>query len=79
MVRPAYPADAKKKGIFGKVLVEMIIDKGGRPKSLRVTEGDPILAQETLRALSQWRWKPYKLNGEAVEVETTVTVKFEPR
>jgi len=48
------------------------------PKDLQVTKGDPILANAALEALRQWRWKPYKLNGEAVEVETSVYIRFEP-
>jgi TonB family protein len=78
MVRPAFPAEAKQKGIFGRVLVEMTIDKEGRPKAIRASEGNPILREAVLRALPQWRWKPYKLNGQAVEVQTTITVNFEP-
>jgi protein TonB len=78
MVRPAYPVEAKKKGILGRVLVEVTIDKQGYPKTIRVSKGDPVLAQAVLRALPQWRWKPFKLNGEAVEVQTTITVNFEP-
>src|SRR5262245_2077714 len=79
MVKPVFPAEAKKKKVFGRVLAEMTIDKEGHPKNIRVTNGDPILAEAVLRALPQWRWKPYKLNGQAVEVETTITVNFEPR
>jgi protein TonB len=77
-VRPVFPPEATMKALSGAVLVKGTIDKQGVPKNLRVTKGDPILAKTLLKALQQWRWKPYKLNGEAVEVESSVYVRFEP-
>jgi periplasmic protein TonB len=78
IVKPTYPAEALKKNIFGKILVELVTDTEGRPKRYRVSKGDPALAQAVLQVLPQWRWKPYLLNGKPVEIETTVTVNFEP-
>ena len=77
-VDPVYPEEAKKKGVAGTVVVEVTIDKLGAAKGVRVTKGDPALAKAVLEAIRQWRWEPHKLNGEAVEVETTVVVRFEP-
>jgi TonB family protein len=79
MVRPTFPPDAKAKDIFGKVAVEARIDKDGRPTSVRVLKGNPVLTGAVVEAVKQWRWKPLKLNGQAVEASTTITVNFEPR
>ena len=77
MVRPEISPDAKN--IFGPVSVKAEIDKSGKPSSIKILSGHPILAAAVLDAVKQWRWKPLKLNGVAVEAETTITVNFEPR
>jgi len=77
MVRPKIPPDAEN--IFGLVSVQAEIDKTGKPSSVKILSGDPILAAAVLDAVRQWRWKPLKLNGVGVETETTITVKFEPK
>ena len=51
----------------------------GKPSSVEVIKGDPALAKAVLEAVKKWRWKTLKLNGAAVEAETTITVTFEPR
>lgn len=79
MVRPTFPPDAKAKDIFGKVSVEAEIDKEGRPTAVRVLKGDPVLSAAVIETVKQWRWKPLKLNGQAVEASTTIVVNFEPR
>ena len=75
-VEVAIPPGVTAKAIAKGVVVKLIIDKQGVPKDLRVTKGDPILAKAAVEAVRQWRYKPYKLNGEAVEVESTVYIKF---
>lgn len=77
MVRPKISPDAKN--IFGQVSVRAEIDKTGKPSSVKILSGHPILAAAVLAAVRQWRWKPLRLNGEAVEAETTITVNFEPK
>jgi TonB family protein len=77
-VRPTYPAEALARGIKGPVVLQVIIDKQGKPHDIKVKKGDPVLAKAAVEAVRQWEYKPYKLNGEAVEVETMVTVNFEP-
>jgi len=77
MVRPIYPPEAKKEGFAGPVTVELIIDKQGVPRTVRVKKGDPLLAQAVSTAIQQWRWAPYTLNGKEVEVEAVITVIFE--
>ena len=77
-VNPPYPRNASAKALAEGVVIKLTIDKQGVPKDLQVTKGDPVLAKAALDAARQWRWKPYKLNGEAVEVESTVYINFEP-
>jgi TonB family protein len=79
MVRPTFPPDAKGKHIFGTVAVEVEVDKNGEPSTIKVLKGDSVLAQAVVQAMKEWRWKPMRLNGELVEVDTTITVSFEPR
>jgi periplasmic protein TonB len=77
MVRPKISPDAKN--IFGPVSVQAEIDKPGKPSSVKILSGHPILAAAVLNAVRQWRWRPLKLNGVPVEAETTISVKFEPK
>jgi TonB family protein len=76
-VPPIYPAEAKKRGVFGRVLVEAVIDKQGVPRGVRVVKGHPLLAKAASDAVKQWRWKPYRLNGEVVELETSISINFD--
>jgi TonB family protein len=75
-VAPRYPEYAKENRIQGTVVLHAIIDKKGNVASLSVISGHRLLAPAALDAVKQWRYKPYLLNGEAVEVETTVMVNF---
>jgi TonB family protein len=77
-VQPVYPEKAKAAGIDGTVILHAIISKDGNPISLRVMNNqiDPDLARAAVEAVSKWRYKPTLLNGEPVEVDTTVMVKF---
>jgi len=75
-VAPKYPKEAKEKGIQGDVLLQATIDTKGNVVNLRVAQGDPILADAAVKAVKQWRYRPYVLNGDPVEVETTVRIQF---
>jgi len=75
-VKPTYPAIAKSARIQGAVVLQAEISKQGTIENLRVISGHPMLVQNALDAVKQWRYKPYLLNGEPVPVETTVTVNF---
>ena len=75
-VQPTYPPLAKTARIQGDVVLNAIISKNGNIENLRVISGHPMLVASALDAVKQWKYKPYILNGEPVEVETTVTVKF---
>ena len=58
------------------MVLEAEISKEGTIQNLRVLSGPPLLIQSALDAVKQWRYRPYVLNGEPVEVETTITVMF---
>jgi len=75
-VVPLYPPLAKTARIQGTVVLHAIISKQGNVENLNVISGHPMLVQGALDAVKQWKYKPYILNGEPVEVETTVTVNF---
>jgi len=77
-VPPVYPEKAKAAGIDGKVILHAIISKDGNPLSLRVMNNqiDPDLARAAVEAVSKWRYKPTLLNGDPVEVDTTIMVNF---
>jgi protein TonB len=75
-VEPSYPSIAKQARIQGSVLLRATIGKDGSIENLRLLSGHPMLAQAAFEAVRQWRYRPYFLNGEPVEVETQVTVKF---
>ena len=75
-VNPTYPQIAKTARVQGQVVLQAEISKEGTIQNLRVISGHPLLTQSALDAVKQWRYRPYILNGEPVEVDTTVTVIF---
>ena len=75
-IRPVYPAIAKAAHVEGTVIVEAIISPAGRIESARVISGPPMLQRAAIDAIQAARYKPYRLNGEATTVETTITVNF---
>lgn len=75
-VEPVYPHIAAISGIQGQVKLHAIIGRDGRIQSLSAISGHPLLLRAALEAVEQWRYRPYVLNGEAVEVETLITVNF---
>jgi protein TonB len=75
-VIPQYPAIAKAARIQGTVVLQATISKAGSITNLRVISGPPMLQQAAMDAVRSWRYRPYLLNGDPVEVETTVNVVF---
>ena len=73
---PQYPILAKEARIQGTVFLRAIISREGRITSLEVVSGHPLLVRAALDAVRQWRYRPTLLNGEPVEVETSITVIF---
>ena len=75
-VRPQYPPLARQAHIQGMVVLLAVIGKDGSVRDLHVKSGSPLLAQAALDAVKQWRYKPYFLNGEPVEVDTQININF---
>lgn len=76
-VQPQYPQMAKIARVQGPVVLAAIIGKDGAIQNLRViSTASPLLNQAALEAVKQWKYRPYILNGEPVEVDTTITVNF---
>jgi len=75
-VQPEYPAIARTGRIQGKVVLRAIISRAGTIENLQVVSGHPMLVKAALDAVKRWRYRPYMLNGQPVEVETEVMVNF---
>jgi protein TonB len=75
-VTPQYPPEAGRARLEGTVLLMAVIGKDGSVKDVRVESGLPILAQAAIDAVRQWRYKPYLIDGEPVEVDSRITINF---
>ena len=75
-VQPIYPAIARQARVQGAVELRAIISKAGTIENLVVLRGHPMLAAAAIEAVRQWRYRPYLLNNEPIEVETDITVNF---
>jgi len=73
---PQYPVIAKASHTEGTVVLQAMISKTGTIEGLHVISGSPMLQQAAIDAVKTWRYRPYMLNGQVVEVETTVNVIF---
>jgi protein TonB len=75
-VVPDYPVLARKAQIQGEVMLHAVISRDGTIEGLRMMSGHPLLAKAAVDAVQQWRYRPYMLNRQPVEVETEITVRF---
>jgi periplasmic protein TonB len=75
-VQPVYPLLARQARIQGTVLLRAVISREGTIENLHVVSGSPMLVPAAIDAVRQWRYRPYFLNDQALEVETQVTVIF---
>jgi protein TonB len=75
-VQPQYPTLARQARIQGVVVLRALITRGGKIENLQVVSGHPLLVKSAMDAVLQWRYRPYYLNNEPVEVETQVMVNF---
>lgn len=75
-VQPTYPPLARQARIQGTVLLQAQISKEGTIENLTLLSGHPMLAPAAIEAVKQWKYRPYLLNGEPVEVETQIQVNF---
>jgi protein TonB len=75
-VNPTYPPLARQARISGTVVLRAVISKDGSIENLSLVSGHPMLAPAAIEAVKQWKYKPYLLNGEPVEVDTEIQVNF---
>ena len=75
-IEPRYPPLALQMRQTGTVVLHAIISRDGHINALEVVSGSPFFVKAALDAVRQWRYRPTMLNGEPVEVETTITVVF---
>ena len=75
-VDPIYPSPAKSIRVQGTVVLAAVIGTDGSVQKLQVMSGHPMLVQSAINAVSQWRYRPYVLNGSPIEVDTRITVNF---
>ena len=76
-VQPVYPPEARAARVQGSVVLAAVIGRDGTVQSLRtVTSPSPLLEPAALDAVKQWKYRPYLLNGNPVEVDTQITVNF---
>ena len=75
-VAPQYPAEAGRARIEGTVVLMAVIGKDGSVQDVQVESGLPVLAQAAINAVRQWRYKPYLIDGEPVEVDSRITINF---
>jgi len=75
-VPPTYPPEAGRARIEGTVVLLAVIGKDGTVQDVRVESGLPVLAQAAIDAVKQWRYRPYLLNGEPVDVDSRITINF---
>jgi protein TonB len=76
-IEPKYPVLARSARVQGEVVLSAIISKTGEIQNLTLVSGHPLLVPAAIEAVREWRYRPYLLNGEPVEVESTITVVFQ--
>jgi protein TonB len=75
-IRPEYPSIAKAAHVEGTVVIDAIISRVGTIESIRVLSGPPMLQRAAQDAVRQARYRPFLLNGQPTEVQTTITINF---
>jgi protein TonB len=75
-VQPIYPAAAWSMRLQGPVVLQAVIDEVGKVRDVRTVSGNELLARAAMDAVRQWRYQPYRLNGQPVKMPTQITVNF---
>jgi periplasmic protein TonB len=75
-VQPSYPPNALRLHVEGAVQLLATISKSGNISAVKVLSGDSLLAKPAAEAVKQWKYKPYLLNGDPVEIQTQITINF---
>jgi protein TonB len=77
-VDPEYPAAARPAKLQGVIVLDVVVGRDGSVADVRALNGPEVLAQAAIEALRWWRFEPYRVDGKAVVVETTVAMEFKP-
>jgi TonB family protein len=75
-VNPTYPDEAKATHTKGTVVLHVVLATDGTPKEVQLVSGDPVLGKAAIDAVRQWQYRPTLLNGNPVEVDTTISIEF---
>jgi TonB family protein len=75
-VEPIYPRQALERRLEGRVRLRGVVTEDGTLRDLKVVSGDPLLAQAAMEAVAQWRYQPYRLNGQPIRMPTEITLVF---
>ena len=75
-VQPIYPAQALQMHVEGTVLLQATIAKDGSIRNVKAISGSPILVRAASDAVRQWKYRPYELNGQPVEIDTQISITF---
>src|SRR5882672_1023944 len=78
-VDPKYPKEARAQHVEGDVVLKVIIDKQGKLSQITILSGNVLLIDAAVEAMKQWTFRPYLLNGDPVEVESTTMFRFNIR
>jgi protein TonB len=76
-VLPIYPAKAIEAGLEGAVVLQAWVGQDGGIRDLKLVRGYLVLGKAAIQAVKQWRYQPYRLNGEIVDMQTFITVDFQ--
>ena len=75
---PVYPTEARMMHLQGSVKLQLTIGTDGRVSSAKALEGHPMLANAAIAAVRNWTYRPTLLDGQAIEVTTTIEIRFHP-
>jgi periplasmic protein TonB len=75
-VQPVYPSQAMQMRLQGTVVLQAVINKQGVIKDVKAISGEPLLSRAAIDAVKQWKYNPYYLNGEPVDIQTQISVVF---
>ncbi len=76
-VPPTFPKGATAQGVEGTVVLKTVVDDSGKVESVHLVEGNPALAEAAIRAVKQWRYRPYVRDGKSLPFQTVVLVDFQ--
>jgi TonB family protein len=76
VVKPIYPEAAKKAGVQGLVVLDIVIGRTGEVEMARAISGPKKLRSAAAEAVKQWKWEPFLLNEKPIQVRTQVVVNF---